>query len=155
MVAAQHALDIAVEDGSPHSAAERENGACCRAPDAGKFAEPRDITWEGTLQLVADNDGAAMQIAGPGVIAKTGPVMQYLVERRGGQRVHIREVRHETLKIGNDGVDLSLLQHDFRDPHAIGRRVLLPWQMMASAVGKPVQNAVGEGAAWHRRGSLA
>ena len=60
----------------------------------------------------ADLLGRLVQVAGPGVVAKPGPVVQHLVDGGIGQRHHIGEARHKTLVIGDHGGDLSLLQHD-------------------------------------------
>ena len=54
-----------------------------------------------------------MQIARAGVIAKPGPQVENFVERRIGEIGHRREARHKAFKIGDNGRNLSLLQHHF------------------------------------------
>ena len=79
-----------------------------------------------------------MQIAGTGVVAKSLPGMQHLVQRSGGQRMNIGKTRDESVKIGADRRDSGLLQHDFAEPDAVGVGALAgcgaPGQVAAVAV---------------------
>ena len=68
----------------------------------------------------------SVQIARPGVIAEAGPQVQHLVHAGICQCGDIRILRYETKVVGNDRLDLGLLQHDFRDPDPVGRWILLP-----------------------------
>jgi hypothetical protein len=65
--------------------------------------------------------------------------MQHFIQRRSRQRLHIGKALHETLVVRDDGADLRLLQHDFRNPHAIGVLVLLPRQVLAPGLIEPLQ----------------
>jgi hypothetical protein len=86
----------------------------------------------------------AVQIASTGVVAKTSPQVQDLIDGRRSECFHLRKSRHEALVVGNHGRDLRLLQHDFRDPHAVGGEVALPGQMRAAMLREPLQNSGSE-----------
>ncbi|MNC94744.1 hypothetical protein D3C83_116770 [compost metagenome] len=61
-----------------------------------------------------------MQIAGPRVISQSAPQGQDLVFVRGSQAGNAGKAVDEPQEIGNHRRDLRLLQHDFRQPDAIG-----------------------------------
>ncbi len=63
-----------------------------------------------------------VQLTGPAIIAQPFPMLEHLLLRRRGQRLHVGEALQKSLKIGNHRDDLRLLQHDLADPHAIGIR---------------------------------
>ena len=85
-----------------------------------------------------------MQVARAGVVAEPGPEVQHLVERCGGQIGDGGKARHKAFEIGNNGGDLGLLQHNFREPHLIGRFLLLPRQGLAAKALIPVQHLLRE-----------
>ena len=70
--------------------------------------------------LARHSDGAFVQIAGASVVAQPRPLLQHMIERRGGQRLHGRPALEEPLEIGRHRRHRGLLQHDFRQPDAIG-----------------------------------
>ena len=92
-----------------------------------------------------------VQVACPGVVAKTGPQMKNLIGLCRGECIDGCEARHEAFEVGYDGGDLSLLQHYLRDPDAIGRAVGLPRQVMTAVLIEPVQKLLREESfiAWH------
>ena len=89
--------------------------------------------------LSADQVCRPVQVACPGVITQACPQMQNSVEWGGRQVLRRRETLHEALIIGDDGADLRLLQHDFRDPDPIWSGVDLPRQILAPGLLKPCQ----------------
>ena len=95
--------------------------------------------------VIADLLGRLVQIAGPGIVAKPGPVVQHLVDGGISQCHHIGEACHKTLVIGDHGSDLSLLQHDLRDPDPVRGLLLLPGQGFAAMKLVPLQNPACEG----------
>ena len=80
---------------------------------------------------------AAMQIACATVIAQAAPQGQDIIQRRGGQGLHIREALQEALEIAQHRADLGLLQHDLRQPHAVRVTHALPWQVVAPLLALP------------------
>ena len=93
--------------------------------------------------------GAGMQISRARVIAEPGPQPEHLLERRRGQRPHVRPARGEAGEIGRDRLHGGLLQHDLGEPHAIrdraSRRRHPPRQRAAMAVVPGEQVAAGSG----------
>src|SRR3546814_15573259 len=51
------------------------------------------------VPVFGDGAGAAVQIAGAGVIAQTGPVRHHFVLLRAGKGLHIGETRQESLVV--------------------------------------------------------
>src|SRR5271154_5709156 len=88
--------------------------------------------------------GREMQVAGPRVIAQAAPEGEHLVLARRGQRPHVGKPRDELLVIRDDGRDLSLLQHDLRQPDSIGVARALPWQPVAAVLVLPGDDAFTE-----------
>src|SRR3546814_15864948 len=80
------------------------------------------------VPVFGDGAGAAVQIAGAGVIAQTGPVRHHFVLLRAGKGLHIGETRQESLVVPYDGRHLRLLQHDFGQPDPIWIAGVLPGQ---------------------------
>ena len=89
------------------------NSAGGGAANARQCLQLFDTVGENTIEFAANNLCGFMQIAGAGVVAEPCPLVQYLVEWRGGQCINIGVSATHALEVGNDGADLSLLQHDF------------------------------------------
>ena len=85
-----------------------------------------------------DRPCTGMQVARTRVVGKPGPGPQHIIERRCRQHFDIRPARRETQKVGCDRLHGRLLQHDLREPHAIGIGDLAcsrpPWQHAAMPV---------------------
>ncbi len=75
-----------------------------------------------------------MQVSGPGIVAKTCPEFDNLLNGGGGQGQNIWKTIKETQVIRNHRSDLSLLQHDFRKPDSVRVSGLLPGQTMTSGM---------------------
>jgi hypothetical protein len=67
-------------------------------------------------------------------------VSQHIILASFCESLDIRKSLHETFVVGNHDSDLCLLQHDFRDPHPVWSRVLLPRQILAAMPLEPVEN---------------
>jgi hypothetical protein len=89
--------------------------------------------------------GRAVKVAGAGVVTQARPQVQHLIDRRIGQRPHVREALHEALVVGNDGGHLGLLQHDLGNPHPVGAAVLLPGKVVPPVQGVPVDQPLRDG----------
>ena len=66
-----------------------------------------------------------------------------VVLRLGRERLQRGEARHEARVIADHGLHLSLLQHDFRHPHAVGFAAL-PRQIVATVLALPDNQRAGE-----------
>ena len=78
-----------------------------------------------------------MQMASPGVIAKPRPLGQDRIEFRTRQRANMGETRHEPFVVRYHRCDLSLLQHNFRDPDPIRIPITLPGQITSTFTPMP------------------
>src|SRR5262249_13226259 len=94
--------------------------------------------------FIADSQRRAMHVARASVVAQARPKMQHFIDGCVGQRAHIGKALHEALIVGNDGGNLSLLQHDLRDPHAIRRAVVLPGQIVTALPAVPLNERVSD-----------
>ena len=91
-----------------------------------------------------------MQVARAGVVAQAGPQGHHVIRWRLGQRGEGGAACEEAGVVGDDRVHLGLLQHDLRQPDAVGVGGVLPGQVVAATVGVPGNQSVGEVA--HRWG---
>src|SRR5262249_41412697 len=78
------------------------------------------------------------------IIAETAPVLERAVDRRFRERAHVGKARNETLVVRNDGRDLSLLQHDLREPDPVRVARALPREVMAAVLALPRNQTRGE-----------
>lgn len=144
VIAHQHAFHVAVQDGVAQAVGEGEDRARRGAADAGQPAQRFEVARPAAMMFQNDPLGAAMQVAGAGVIAQPRPQSQHFIQRCGRQRANIGEPRHETSVVRNDGGHLGLLQHDLRDPDAVGIRGVLPGQVVAAVAAMPAQQTRAE-----------
>ncbi|MNV83561.1 hypothetical protein D3C71_1773770 [compost metagenome] len=92
--------------------------------------------------------GGGVQVAGPCVIAKPGPVGHHRVVVGFGQIDQRREHLHEAQEVGDDRDHLGLLQHDFRQPYPVRRTRMLPGQIVAAVLVEPGEELAGEVGHW-------
>ena len=77
----------------------------------------------------AFSTSGAVQIAGSCVIAATFPKFQYIIQRCLSENCDAREPPHPAFIVWFDRLNLSLLEHDFRDPDSIRIRCASPRQL--------------------------
>src|SRR5690606_9945925 len=152
-VACQHALDVAVEDGRAQSHGQAGDGASGGAADVGQLCEFLYVLRKGATILFDDNFRGLVQIARTAVVAEARPQMQHFVFLGGGKGFDAGQGAHETVEITQYGADLGLLQHDFRDPHTVGRDALLPGQVLAAMKVVPMQDCRAKFVGTHRLNS--
>ena len=85
-----------------------------------------------------------MQIARTGVVAQAGPQVQHFVQRRFSQHTHVGKTCHKALEVRDHGGNLSLLQHDLREPYLIGGLIKLPRQGFTAVTLVPVKHHLCE-----------
>jgi len=132
VIACQHALDVAIENGVTLSIGERQNGAGSRWTDAGEMGHVLEAARKARVVFARDDACRGMQVARPRVVAEAGPEMQNTVEPRLRERLDVRKAFKKALEVGDNRRDLGLLQHDLRDPDCIGVARSLPWQPLAT-----------------------
>ncbi|MCY1532437.1 hypothetical protein D9M68_677120 [compost metagenome] len=111
-MAGEHALDVAVQNGGALAVGERGDRRRGGAADAGQRGDGFGRGREAAVPVARDLLGAAMQVAGAGVIAQPGPIGHHVFLAGRGQGSHVREAFKEAVVVGDDRRDLRLLQHD-------------------------------------------
>ena len=138
-MAGKNPFYIAIQNGCAHIHGKAGNGASGRTADTGQLLQSLHIGREDTAMISNDTAGCPMQVAGTGVITQPGPQMEHLVLGRGCELLNGRILCNETQEIRDHRLHLGLLQHDFRQPHPVGRLVLLPGQVVPTMLFKPGQ----------------
>ena len=115
-----HALDIAVDRGGGAIKRDRRDRRRRVGADAGQAAQARLGVGEASAVALGERPGAGMEVAGARVIAEPGPGLHHLFDRRLGEPCDRREALQEALVEGLHGRNRRLLQHDLRQPDAIG-----------------------------------
>ena len=89
--------------------------------------------------MLRDHDlcGAVQQMRAA-IVTEPAPELQHAIEWRSREGARARKFRNKPLVIGNDGRDLSLLQHDLGDPDAVGVARVLPRQIAAAMHSLPI-----------------
>ena len=144
MPAGQHALDVAVQDRCARAVALGDDRRRGGAADAGQRLRRRHVVRDDAAVVPRDDARGAMQVARPGVVAQAAPQVEHLVGVGACQGVHVWKPRDEPLEVGDDRRHLGLLEHDLRHPHAVGRALPLPGQVLAAVGVPPGKHAAGE-----------
>ena len=140
--AAQHPFYIAVQNGFPLAVRLRHDGRRGGTANTRQGFPVCPILRKSTPGH--NLPCGPVQVARPRIVAQPLPLRQHLIQRRFSQHPHIRKHVHETLKIGDDGLHLRLLQHDLRHPDSIGRARMLPRQVMTAMFSMPGQQTDGK-----------
>src|SRR5690606_32055017 len=127
------------------------DGSGGRTPYAGQLGNLGSIAGEAAIPTLDQHFCAAMQVTSTGVITQARPELHNLRFWRRGQALHIGKSLQEALIVWNDRSDLRLLQHDFRQPYAVGVPGVLPGQVVAPMLALPLDDTVGKA---KRHGSI-
>src|SRR5690606_39941183 len=144
IIAAENTLDIAIQDWLTCVVAEGGNGVGRGWPNARQFGDLRSVLLERSVPLIHDDAGTAMQVARPGIVAKTRPIGHDVFLTGPGQRAERGKPGQEAGVIRNNRRHLCLLQHDFREPDAIGVAAALPRQIVPAARALPFNDGTGK-----------
>ncbi len=144
-IAGQHSFYIAVQYWRLNTHGKCSDGAGSRAANTGQSLKCIHRVRELPLIVPGDDLCGLVQIAGAGIVAEAGPQMQDPVSVGRRQVCDPGEAIHESLEIGDNRADLGLLQHDFRHPDSVGAGIILPGQVVAAMLVKPVQYLANEG----------
>ena len=98
----------------------RRDGTRRVGPHARQFVQTFKRRGKFAAKFVCDDLRRLVQIARACVVAKPGPGGEHIVQRRIGQRFHIRPERKEFAVVTRDRLHRRLLQHDLRQPDMIG-----------------------------------
>ena len=108
----------------------------CRTAYAGQTEYLLMLLRELPTVNIHNHPCSAVQVSSSCVITQPAPVGQHFFLGSICQGHYIREGSNKAQVIGNDGGDLRLLQHDFRQPYAI-RVSTLPGQVIAAMFALP------------------
>ncbi|MPN40721.1 hypothetical protein SDC9_188260 [bioreactor metagenome] len=139
----EHAPHVGVQDGRALAKAERGNCPGRRAADAGQRRQQFHGLRKRAAKVAHHLLRAAVQIARAAVITQAAPQRQHIILRRGGQRLHVRKALQKPCVVIQHRGDLRLLQHDLRQPYAIGVARVLPRQMITAMLFLPAHHARG------------
>jgi len=154
VIACQHALDVAIENGVTLSVCKRQDGAGGGWTDSGEMGNVLEAARKARVVLARHDACRGMQVTRACVVAEAGPEMQHTVEPRLRERFDIRKAFKKALEVGDNRCDLRLLQHDLRDPDCIGVSRSLPRQPLATVPVIPGKQATTESIA-HGEGTAA
>ena len=123
-----HAGDIRIKNWNGLIKRKSRDGGGGVGADAGKRAELAQFGWDLVLEIRRDRLGGLVEVARAGVVAEAFPVLQHGFLGGGGKGCHIGKAPHPPREIGQDGGDGRLLEHEFRNKHAVRRGVVAPRQ---------------------------
>ena len=142
----EDAHHIAIDGWRGDIKGDAADGAGGVRSDARQGLQRLGLRRETPGMAVDDDFGAAMQVAGAAVITQAFPELQHGIQRRGSQCLDRGHGGDEALVIWDDGIDLGLLQHDLRQPDAVGIAVAAPGSV-GSIVLIPGEQLIAEGRA--------
>lgn len=118
--AAEHALHIAVKNRMQLIAGDACNGRRRVRADTGIRAQSLIVDRHGFQAFGVHLPGGSMQVTGALIVAQSLPVLQHLVRIGQRKRAEVGEPSNKAIIRWQHGCDTCLLQHDLRDPDAIG-----------------------------------
>ena len=125
----EHAGDIAIKHGQWPVESNGEHGARRVAAHSGKPAEGFGVARHPAAMLANDEACGGMKVASTTVVAEAGPGMENVPLGSCSQRPHRGEAAQERGVEWEGGRDLGLLEHDLRDPDAVGIASAAPRQV--------------------------
>jgi hypothetical protein len=117
--AGDDALGVAIHRGDRLTEGDRGDRGGCVGADAGERAELRGSLWKTSAVLTRDRLRRAVEIAGAGIVAKTGPYAVDFIQIRSGEALHIGPALKECAVVRRNRGDGRLLEHDLGEPDAI------------------------------------
>ena len=125
---AEDAHYVAVEDRGGLVERDTADGTGGVASDAWELKHFLVKARETTVEFGLDAASRGMQVSDTPVIAEASPEFEQDGVGRVGEVLKGRKVPHPALVVRDHGVDLGLLQHDFRDPDCVGIAGVAPGQ---------------------------
>jgi hypothetical protein len=141
--ASKDASDIAIEDRELFSVGNAEDGGSSVGADTRKGERLLFGLGENAVMFRDDFLGGFLEIACTRVLTKTSPKAKHFLRRRFGEGFDGGKTFQKALVVGNSGDDAGLLQHDFREPNAVGIFVAAPGEI-ALELREPSEKIVAE-----------
>jgi hypothetical protein len=88
-----------------------------------------DISGQFAPEVFSDEFPGCVKTARAGIIAKPLPSVEHIRFLCPRERGKIREAIEPTLIVGNNGRDLGLLEHEFRDQNRVRVVGATPWKI--------------------------
>jgi hypothetical protein len=129
--ASEHTRDIAVDERRTFAIRDRRDCTGGVGPDAGHLTQLARPRRQCAGKRLGHCLRARVEVTRARVVAKARPRGEHIVERRGGERGHRRELRHPALPVRDHRLDARLLQHDLADPDRIWITRATPGQVAA------------------------
>src|SRR6266571_5061680 len=118
--AREDARDVAVEDRILFPKRDAENCRGGVVPDARQRENVFQAGWKLSTMFRDDLLSGFLQVARATVIPEAGPQAQHFFLRRSGERANVWKALQEIFVVRDHCRNARLLQHDFREPDAIG-----------------------------------
>ncbi len=132
----QNADHVAVENRRGLIEGDAANRASSVAADPGEGENRVEGLWEFTIVFCDDLLSGFLHVADACVVTEAFPEFMNLVGMSFGQGFDGWQFAHPAVIIRDDGFDLRLLKHDFRDPNRVGIAGAPP-RKIAGVGGKP------------------
>ena len=136
--ACDHALGISVHRRDGKIIGHARDGPGGVGPNPRVGAQSSHIGGRKMEPLLHHRPCRVQQVAATGIIAESLPELENLRFVRACQGREIRISRHPPFEVGQNRLDLGLLEHELRDQHLIGIVILAPRQP-AGVDRKPVR----------------
>ena len=118
--AGENSAHISVQDSLVLSKGQAENSPRGVRADAGEGEKGLLIIRDFAPVALQDLPGSPMEVARPRVVPQPLPHFEHVVQRGLGQGLHVGKSPEPPFQVGDDRLDLRLLQHGFRDPNHVG-----------------------------------
>ena len=127
--AGKHAQNVAVHSRGADAESDGSNGAGGIIANAGQFPDFFLVGGHDAVIFLYQKARRFLQVACAAVIAKPFPKFEEFFLRRGGKVAHRGERGKKALVVGLDRLHARLLEHDLRDPDAVGVARFPPGQV--------------------------
>ena len=121
-----------------------KDGRGSGAANAGQGLELFQVAGKLASVLVGHLLRRFLEIAGAGVVPKARPMAENVIHRCRSERFHVWKALHKGFEVGNNSGHLGLLQHDFRNPHAVWVPVMMPGQVVPAVFVVPGEKLLGK-----------
>lgn len=139
----EDAGDVRFDDRDRLGEGEGRNGIRGVSANSGELLNRGKVFRENAGVLFHYGDGGRPQISSAGVVAEALPGVKDIIFRGGSEGGEIGEAAEPLLKIGDDGRDLGLLEHELGDEDRVGIGGSAPGKI-ASVFAIPVEERAPE-----------
>jgi hypothetical protein len=135
--AGKDAGDVGVGEGDAPFKGEGGDSGRGVGADAGESAEGAFVAGEYAVVTVADGPCGPMKVEGAAVVAEPGPLADNVGGGGGGESFDGGPAFEPAVVVGEDAVDLGLLEHDFGHEDGVGVADQSPGEVVAAVEAVP------------------